>query len=179
VVHATVEQAAGNRRLAARALREALRADPHDEQAQQALRKADGYVRLGAAILLEAERSPAWLRIAAVLQALAVVGALIWGHEADLLGSLVLALFALSSVDVWTLPVRLTTRGRARMTDLPVPGALSDAETILTRGFMIVMVAMAITLVVLASVHEPLERSGAPHVWHLPWNHQAARGTPP
>lgn len=179
VVHAAVEQAAGNRRLAVRAIREALRADPNDEQAQQELRKVYESVRLGAAILLEAERSPAWLRAAAVLLTLCVASALVWGHEADVLGSLGICLFGLLGLDVWTLPWRLTLWGRARMDELRVPGALTEAEMILTRAFMIIMLATGIGIVLLASIHEPASRTGAPNVWHLPWNHQAARGTPP
>lgn len=179
VVHGSVELAAGNRKVAVRALKEALRADPHDQQAQQLLRRGDEWVRFGAAILLEAERSPAWLRTAALLHAVCVTSALVWGHEGDTLPALVISLLTLLAIDVWTLPVRLTLRGRARMGELRVPGALAEAEMILTRGFMIVMVAIGICIVLLASVHEPPARSGAPHVWHLPWNHQAAGGAPP
>ena len=107
----------------------------------------------------------------AALLALFVAATIPWGHDADTLGWLAIALGALVMLDVWTIRLRLTKRGRARMAELRQPGALTRAERITTRGFMMAMIAFAQLCALAASVHEPLERTGAPHVWHLPWNH--------
>jgi tetratricopeptide (TPR) repeat protein len=114
--------ATGRRKVAREHLREALRSDPHNELAQQGLWRADEWAVFAAALVLETETHPRWLRAAAILQAASVSLAAMRGPDA--VGPLLCSLLLLLMVEAWTLPVRFTARGRARMEELRMPGAL-------------------------------------------------------
>jgi Flp pilus assembly protein TadD len=136
--------ATGRRKVAREHLREALRSDPHNQLAQQGLWRADEWAVFAAALVLETETHPRWLRAAAILQAVSVSLAAMRGPDA--VGPLLCSLLLLLMVEAWTLPVRFTTRGRARMEELRMPGALPPRERLHTRILLMCLVVVAILI---------------------------------
>ena len=125
-------------------LREALRSDPENEYARRGLRHADQWVIFAAALVLETEAPPWWLRLAPPLHALSVAAGA--SHGADVISPLVVSLVVLGCLELWTLPVRRTALNRARMVELRVPGAVPRAERVQVRVLLACLLALAILL---------------------------------
>jgi tetratricopeptide (TPR) repeat protein len=138
------QYATGRRRAARNHLREALRTDPENEYAQQGLWRADEWPVFAAAIMLETETHPRWLRAAALLHAASVSLSAVRGPDA--VGPLLWSLLILLVMEAWTLPVRVTARGRARMQELRVPCALPPRERLHTRIVLKCFLAVAILI---------------------------------